>query len=150
MSEISIVLYEDKYRQRVFDFTDRCFRELGKAFDPAGRHCAYTDIPHCFKAFWCMLSHDDVVGTVAIKRLDSDTAELKALYLSSELRGQGLGSRLIHTAADYARSQGYRRIVLDSMSQYTAARRLYDKTGFVPIDRYNDNIYADVFMELTL
>ena len=45
---------------------------------------------------------------------------------------------------------GYKYVVLDSMSKYTAALKLYEKTGFKYISRFNDNIYADVFMKLEL
>ena len=39
------------------------------------------------------------------------------------------------------------RIVLDSMSEYAAALKLYEKYGFTHIERYNENQKADVFME---
>ena len=49
-----------------------------------------------------------------------------------------------------ARNSGYKTIVLDSMKQYKEARKLYEKCGFIDCARYNDNIYADVFMKLEL
>lgn len=97
-----------------------------------------------------MLSGGDIIGTVALKRHEDDTAELKALYLAKEFRSKGLGTRMLNKAVDYARESGYKRIVLDSMSQYTAAISLYKKSGFRQIDRFNDNIHADIFMELIL
>ena len=39
---------------------------------------------------------------------------------------------------------------LDSMSKYEDALRLYEKAGFRRIERYNDNVHADVFMRLDL
>ena len=91
-----------------------------------------------------------VCGTVALKELDHETAELKALYLDRELRGRGYGRRLISSAVSFAREHGYQKILLDSMSQYTDASRLYKRYGFTDTDRYNDNIYADVFMQMIL
>ena len=146
--EESIVVYDDRYKEGVFAFTDRCFRELGKAFEPEGRHSFYNDIGNVFDSFWCLLSGGDVIGTVALRRLDEETAELKALYLAEEYRGRGLGYRLLDTAVTAARQAGYGRVVLDSMSGYASALRLYGNYGFRITERFNDNPHADVFMEL--
>lgn len=147
---MDIVLYSDEYKQAVFDFTDKCFDELGKRFEPEGRHYFYNDIRNEFEVFYCLLDNDSCVGTAALKRFDDDTAELKALYLDKDYRGKGLGSLLMDKLVKTARELNYKSIVLDSMSQYKDARRLYEKTGFKDTARYNDNEYADVFMRLEL
>ncbi|MBO4579975.1 MAG: GNAT family N-acetyltransferase [Clostridiales bacterium] len=147
---MEIVLYSDQLKDSLFEFTDRCFRDLGKLFEPEGRHSFYNDIGKEFDRFWCLLEDGEVVGTVGIKPFDEETSELKAMYLSSELRGQGLGYKLLDTAVDFARDKGCSRVVLDSMLSYDAALRLYSGYGFKEIERYNDNRYAQVFMELIL
>ncbi len=147
---MQIIIYNDEYKQKLFEFTDRCFAELGKRFEPEGRHSFYNDIPNEFDVFFCMLEKDSVIGTAALKRFDGSEAELKALYLDKDYRGKGLGSELMNKVVLAAGELGYKSIVLDSMSQYKAARRLYEKTGFKDIARYNDNEYADVFMRMEL
>ncbi|MBR4759315.1 MAG: GNAT family N-acetyltransferase [Lachnospiraceae bacterium] len=142
-----IVSYDGSLKDAVFEFTDKCFQELGKRFEPEGRHSFYNRIETEFDGFWCLLSGDDVIGTVAIKRINETTAELKALYLSADYRGKGFGYQLLDQAVSAAKNKGYHRIVLDSMSRYEAALRLYERYGFSYTDRYNDNAYADVFME---
>ena len=149
--EMMIVPYNDSLKQGVFSFTERCFAELGKKFEPEGRHGSYNDISKEYEVFYCLVTEDDrVMGTVALKKLDDHTAELKSLYLDSAFRGQGLGKRLIDAAINEARMRGFKTVVLDSMKKYKAAGRLYEKCGFTDCDRYNDNIYADVFMKLEL
>ena len=148
--DIDLVLYNDSYRQRVFAFTYKCFEELGKKFDASGRHSFYNDIENFFEVFYCLTDKDNVIGTVALKKIDDYTVELKALYLDSGYRGKGLGCRLIRKVIDDAKERGYKSIVLDSMSQYKDALRLYEKCGFKDTERYNDNVYADVFMRLDL
>lgn len=145
-----IVDYSDSLEKDVFGFTDDCFARLGKAFEPQGRHSFYNDIPGIFDHFWCLISDGCVKGTVAVKRMDDSTAELKALYLASELRGKGYGHKLLDTAVSYAKESGYKRVVLDSMAIYEDALRLYEGYGFKHIPRYNDNCYADIFMEYSL
>ncbi|MBO4846252.1 MAG: GNAT family N-acetyltransferase [Lachnospiraceae bacterium] len=142
-----VVEYDDKMKEDVFAFTDSCFKKIGKAFETEGRHSFYENIKGGFDMFWCLTSYKEVSGTVAIKHIDDETAELKALYLSDELRGKGYGFRLLDTAVNFSKDRGYKRVVLDSMSEYDDALRLYERYGFKYTDRYNDNIHADVFME---
>ena len=147
---IKIEIYRDDLKDEVFRFTRECFAELGKAFDPHGRHGFYYEIDRYFERFWCLAEEDKVVGTVAVSKLDDTTAELKALYVDSLLRGKGWGYKLLDEAVSFARSKGFARIVLDSMSQYEDAARLYRHYGFKDTVRYNDNMFADVFMEMRL
>lgn len=148
--EIKIVPYEPELKDSVFAFTQKCFEKLGKNFEPEGRHECYNDIERYYEKFFCLVEGNCIGGTVALKRLDEHTAELKSLYLSEELRGKGLGKQLLDKAIMSARELGFTSIVLDSMSKYTEALKLYKKAGFKHIDRYNDNAYADVFMKLDI
>ena len=147
---IQIEPYTNVLRKGVFDFTERCFSELGKRFEPEGRHGFYNDIESEFIVFYCLISDGTVVGTVGLKKIDDKTAELKSLYLDKDLRGQGWGSKLMQYAINFANDSGYKTIVLDSMSQYKEALKLYERFGFKSYERYNDNQYADVFMRLDL
>lgn len=147
---IQIEPYTNVLRKGVFDFTERCFSELGKRFEPEGRHGFYNDIENEFIVFYCLISDGTVVGTVGLKKIDDKTAELKSLYLDKDLRGQGWGSKLMQYAINFANDSGYKTIVLDSMSQYKEALKLYERFGFKSYERYNDNQYADVFMRLDL
>lgn len=100
--------------------------------------------------FLCLIDEDKVVGTVALKKIDENTAELKALYIDSAYRGQGLGTHLMEVILEEAKRLGFKVIVLDSMKRYKDACKLYERFGFKDCDRYNDNPYADVFMRLDL
>lgn len=142
-----LVRYDDKMKKEVLEFTESCFRKIGKTFEPEGRHSFYNNIKDEFDMFWCLELNKSVAGTVGIKHIDGETAELKALYLSAAFRKKGLGYLLLDTAVRFSKDKGYKRIVLDSMSKYADALRLYERYGFKHIDRYNENIHADVFME---
>lgn len=147
---LEILKYDDSLKESLFRFTDNCFTEIGKSFEPQGRHSFYNGIPENFDLFLCLAEDGNVMGSAGIKKIDNDTCELKALYLADELRGMGWGYKLLDTAVKFARGAGYKRVVLDSMSKYKDARRLYDRYGFKETCRYNDNQYADVFMEYKL
>ena len=60
----------------------------------------------------------------------SRTARLRILLVHPEARGNGLGSRLVHTCLTFARDTGYERVVLWTYQSLTTARKLYLNAGF--------------------
>jgi ribosomal protein S18 acetylase RimI-like enzyme len=58
---------------------------------------------------------------------------LDGIAVAPAARGQGVGSLLLAAAADFGRQHGYRAICLDVIDTNPAARRLYERIGFVPI-----------------
>lgn len=65
--------------------------------------------------------------------------EVKHLYLRPATRGRGWGRALIADLEARARAFGAAELVLDTHHSLEAAGALYARTGFVPIDPYNDN-----------
>ena len=70
------------------------------------------------------------VGSVFVVKVDEQTAKLRMLILTPEARGTGLGGRLSDEAIEFARSKGYKKMVLWTNSYLTAARSIYEKRGF--------------------
>ena len=70
------------------------------------------------------------MGAVFIVEEDVESAKLRLLYVEPDVRGGGLGRRLVDEAVAFARRAGYRRLVLWTNDYLTAARRLYERTGF--------------------
>jgi putative acetyltransferase len=95
--------------------------------------------------FWVAELHGGIVGAVALRPKDETTCELKRLYVRSAMRGYGIGRALFAHAEAFARSAGYARIWLDSSRRFKAARRLYEKSGFVLLEElandWEDNVY---------
>jgi GNAT superfamily N-acetyltransferase len=123
-------------------------------FDPEGAHGDLRRIPEVYQAdgggFWLLRVGDRVVGTVAIRRLPGDIAEVKRLVVLREHRGRGYGDVLFRHALDHARGAGFSRVRLDTIRDTGPALRLYAKHGFREIGRYHHNPDADLFMELDL
>lgn len=71
-----------------------------------------------------------VVGCAAWRRVDTERCELKRVYVRPAARGTGLGRRLVERALMLAGAAGYRRVCLDVLPEFTAARQLYAELGF--------------------
>ncbi len=95
--------------------------------------------------FWVATDNDKVVGTVAVRKKDASTCELKRLYVRTDFRGQGVGQLLYEHAEAFARAAGYTRIFLDSSRRFGKAHRLYERNGFVLLaeidNEWEDNEY---------
>ncbi len=92
-----------------------------------------------------------VIGCVALRQFDADTAEMKRLYVRPAGRGMQVGRRLAETICELARTQGYRRIRLDTMPAMTAAQQLYRSLGFMPVAAYVYNpVEGTQYMERDL
>jgi aminoglycoside 6'-N-acetyltransferase len=56
------------------------------------------------------------------------------LFLSQDVRGQGLGTDAVRTLAHYlVGERGHHRLVIDPAADNTAAIRAYEKVGFRPV-----------------
>ncbi|MCR4794461.1 MAG: GNAT family N-acetyltransferase [Ruminococcus sp.] len=147
---IALRPFSPDMQEAVMRFLSQVFPESGKVFEPEGRHAAFADIERNFVGFWCLTDGDEVIGTVAVKKLSNEVCELKGMYLFNKYHGQGLGRRLAEAAIDFARKMGFGKMVLDTISTYEKALRLYKKLGFAPTERYNNNEKADIFMSKIL
>ncbi len=78
-------------------------------------------------------------GCIAYQQLNGTTCEMKRMYVSPKYRNQGLGKHLIHHLINRASQAGYFIMKLDSHPTMSVAQKLYQKFGFNPTTRYNNN-----------
>lgn len=91
-----------------------------------------------------------VLGGAGIAPLpgEAGTCELVKMYFKPEVRGIGLGKRLLKLCLEEAIKLGYTRIYLETIDQMHAARGLYEHLGFkrIPHSMGNTGHFScDVF-----
>ena len=79
---------------------------------------------------WVAEGDGTIVGCVAILPEAERSAELKKLYVSSELRRLGLGARLCGLVEAEARSRDATTVMLWSDTRFEDAHRLYEGRGY--------------------
>lgn len=79
---------------------------------------------------WILDVEGEAKGSIGLTKVDDKTAQIRLFLIDPELRGQGYGHQLVQCAIDFARSRGYRDIILWTNSDLRSARHLYKKFGF--------------------
>ncbi|MFP4168114.1 MAG: GNAT family N-acetyltransferase [Desulfonatronovibrionaceae bacterium] len=81
---------------------------------------------------WSIVHRGRIEGAIAIDGIDapSEGAHLRWFIVSRNLRGKGLGGRLLKRAVDFCMHCGYRQIYLWTFAGLDPARHLYEKAGF--------------------
>jgi GNAT superfamily N-acetyltransferase len=79
---------------------------------------------------WIAELNGERVGSIFVVRKSATVAQLRMLILTPQARGLGLGARLTDECITFARSQGYKKMVLWTNSCLDSARALYAKRGF--------------------
>ncbi len=81
--------------------------------------------------------NEQVVGGCGLASFNNsaETCELRKLFLLPESRGLGIGQELAVKCLHYAKSKGYKRCYLDTLSIMKPAIALYEKLGFIHLNR---------------
>jgi len=84
--------------------------------------------------FFTLREHGALLGCGALKHLEPGHGEIKSMRTSDSALGRGVGKAMLDHLIAYARSEGIRRVSLEtgSTEQFAAALRLYRKEGFEP------------------
>jgi len=91
------------------------------------------------RAVFYVIARDEQVlgcgGLGALQGAGPSVCELRKMYFLPELRGTGMGTRLLSLCLEDARRLGYRQCYLETIESMAQARKLYRAHGFAPLDR---------------
>ncbi len=70
-------------------------------------------------------------GSVVVCKADArETSKIRVLLVEPEARGLGLGKMLSQMCVDFAREKGFKKVILVTQSNLSAARGIYSSLGF--------------------
>ena len=128
------------------------FRELARrfadGFDPA-RSLPTSDEEFTPPAGVMLLAtlHGEAVGCAGLRLHDDEPAEIKRMWVAPEVRGLGLGARLLDELEMWARAANVRTLHLETNRSLTEAIAMYRRSGFREVSAFNDEQYADHWFE---
>ncbi|KQS88320.1 MULTISPECIES: GNAT family N-acetyltransferase [unclassified Rhizobium] len=97
------------------------------------------DIPNFYQTgageFWVARHGADIVGTIAMKDIGGGQAALRKMFVAAAFRGRdhAVAARLLATLVQAARAARMSDIYLGTIDMFHAARRFYEKNGFVEV-----------------
>lgn len=108
------------------------------------------------KAFYVVELAGKILGCGGFAPLGGgmkNTCELRKMYFLSQLRGLGMGSRLLDLCISEAKEKGFSSMYLETVFRMEAANKLYRKKGFIELSAAKGNTghsSCDSFYELIL
>ena len=93
---------------------------------------------------------DEPVGCGALKFHENAIGELKRMWVAPQVRGLGLGRRLLLALEHEAREAGMTILHLETNHTLTEAIELYRHSGYREVEAFNDEPYAQHWFEKRL
>lgn len=95
---------------------------------------------------------EDIIGTVALMKVENGIYELTKMAIIPEHQGKNLGQKLMVHAIEFAKQQDWKSLILYSNRKLQNAVYIYFKYGFeeIPIEQNNPYSRGDIKMKLDL
>jgi carbonic anhydrase len=95
--------------------------------------------------------NNEFIASVAIRKISTEIAELKRMYVQPAYQQKGIGQKLLEEAFTLAKTCNYQYIRLDTLNHMLPAINLYTKNRFYKIPAYYHNpIATAVYFEREL
>lgn len=79
---------------------------------------------------------DVAIGCAGMRRHDDGVVEVKRMFVRSEHRRRGHARRMLVALEDWARENGYGRVVLETGAAQPEAVALYESAGYEPVEGF--------------
>jgi DNA-binding MarR family transcriptional regulator/GNAT superfamily N-acetyltransferase len=128
------------------------FEELGTRFDGGFDHArtisaGVDELTLPTGLLLVATLHAEPVGCGGLKFHAGAPAEVKRMWVSPDVRGLGLGRRLLTELEKQAAARGTEVLRLETNRNLTEAIALYRAAGYVEVEAFNDEPYAHHWFE---
>lgn len=83
-----------------------------------------------FKDFFKLTFIKPIYDSITASSIQGDDFYIGNLVVSANLRGKGIGSKMIEQSFQLARDKKCKRVLLDVIFENTGAKKLYERIGF--------------------
>lgn len=96
--------------------------------------------------------NEKIIGTVALMKMEDGIFELTKMAVIPAAQGRNIGQKLMQHTLNFARSKGWKKLILYSNRKLKNAIHIYKKYGFkeIPIEENNPYVRGDIKLELPL
>jgi DNA-binding MarR family transcriptional regulator/GNAT superfamily N-acetyltransferase len=91
---------------------------------------------------WIAEMDGEPVGSVFCIKASEDVAKLRMLLVTPKARRLGLGNHLVKECIRFARSSGYKKLILWTNDILVEARKIYEKNGFALVEEERHHSYG--------
>jgi GNAT superfamily N-acetyltransferase len=87
--------------------------------------------------FWVAVENERVIGTIALIDMGNRQSALRKMFVHKDYRGKekGIGQLLLNTLIGWCRQKGIDEVYLGTVEQLHAAKRFYERNGFVKVEK---------------
>ncbi len=136
---MDIIQYEDRYRAEVIDLILDIQNNEAKINLSIEEQPDLSDVTGAYinsdGNFWLAIDNGAVVGTIGMMKIDGNWSVLKKFFVRKDYRSKKVGLALYETLLDFAKTRGYRHIILDTPSVAVKSHSFYERSGFKKIVR---------------
>lgn len=129
--------------------------EFGFPVESSGIDADLANVPESYQSLGGVFrviedESGSIVGCGGLYPVDEESVELRKMYFRPEIRGQGLGRRLLDDLVGEARRREFHRIELETASNLETAIALYQRAGFVETEGPKHSFRCDRTFALDL
>lgn len=145
--------FNENDQNELEEFMNIIYSVRGYKFDPSGLHSDVRNINGIYKFsggdFWIIKENDLIIGSIALKIINQieKIGEIKRYFVLPNYQGKGFGKMLMEYLINESKNRGLLKLRLDTMKESVKAISIFTKYGFYKIEKYNNNDFAEIFME---
>jgi len=130
------ILYAKEYG---YDYTFEAY-----VAEPLGEFAKRANIR---ERIWIVEQNGKVLGSISLCEVSTNEAQLRWFLVSPELRGRGIGKRLLEALVNFAIEQNYKSISLWTVKGLDAAKTIYASFGFTLAEDVEHLIWGSIHTE---
>jgi DNA-binding MarR family transcriptional regulator/GNAT superfamily N-acetyltransferase len=153
-ASVQIKAVDPEHRDALYclaEYVAELNRRSQRGFDPS---VGATALPHEVRRpageFFVAYLQGEAVGCGAVKHHADAPAEIKRMWIAPRARGLGLGRRLMERLEACALAGGARVAHIETSAVLVEALSLYRSTGWAEVPAFNDEPFADHWLEKAL